>query len=332
MLARIPLSENGDFGDNPSCSATKRRTICSRPLMIKQLLHRVLPVAVSAGLIAGLLYLIPPSKVATEFVKVPWEQILPVTAAMVLALYFWDAVCLQTVFATDSHVVPYRRMLHVRGTSYLLGAFNYELGQGLVAWSISRLQKISLLQTISRSVVLAYHDLAVLLSVGLVGSLLVENPPLKVRFVELFARVGLAGLVTVALVFFLLPREKRERFQQTRWGAWLVDWNWRRSLRLAWQRLVYFGILILYAGVALAICGVPVDSLVVASAIPVVLLADALPSVCGIGTRETALILLLNPENRAAIFALSLIWSTGIIVGRMTIGLLHYWVPERAAE
>jgi len=299
--------------------------------MIKRLLRRALPVAVSAGLIAWLLYLIPPSKVAAEFVKVPWEQILPVTAAMVLALYFWDTVCLQTVFATDSRVVPYRRMLHVRGTSYLLGAFNYELGQGLVAWSISRLQKISLLQTLSRSVVLAYHDLVVLLSVGLAGSLLVESPPREVRLVKLFAGVGLAGLVAVAVAFSLLPRGKRERFRQTRWGAWLVDWRWRRSLRLAWQRLVYFGILILYAGVALAICGIPVDSLVVASTIPLVLLADALPSVCGIGTRETALILLLNPENRAVIFALSLIWSTGMIVGRMTIGLLHYWVLGRAA-
>jgi hypothetical protein len=300
--------------------------------MIKQLLHRALPVAVSAGLIALLLYWISPSKVVEEFVKVPWQQILPVTAAMVLALYLWDAVCLQTVFATESHVVPYRRMLRVRGTSYLLGAFNYELGQGLVAWTISRLQKISLLQTLSRSVVLAYHDLVVLFSVGLVGSLLVESPPREVRLVKLFAGVGLAGLVAVAVAFSLLPREKRERFRQTRWGAWLVDWSWRRSLRLAWQRLVYFGILILYAGVALAICGIPVDSLVVASTIPVVLLADALPSVCGVGTRDTALILLLNPENRAAVFALSLIWSTGMIVGRLVIGLLHYWIPRRATE
>ncbi len=298
---------------------------------MKKLLHRLLPVAVSAGLIAWLLYLVPPAKVVDELVKVPWHEILPLTAVMVLALYLWDTVCLQTVFATNSHVVPYGRMLHVRGKSYLLGAFNYELGQGLIAWTISRLQNISLLATLSRSVVLAYHDLVVLLSVGLVGSLLVESPPPEVRLAKLFCAVGLSGLCLVGLVFTLLPREKRARFRSTRWGAWLVDWSLARSVKLAWQRFVYFGILILYAGIALAICGIPVDHRVVAGTIPLVLLADALPSVCGIGTRETALVLLLNPENPAVLIALSLIWSSGMIVGRLVIGLTWLWTPLDAA-
>jgi len=300
--------------------------------MKRQLLHRLLPVAVSAGLIAGLLYIIPPSKVIEELAQVPWQQIVPVTAAMVLALYFWDTVCLQTVFATNGHVVPYGRMLHVRGRSYLLGAFNYELGQGLVAWAISRLQKISLLATLSRSIVLAYHDLLVLLTVGLLGSLLVADPPAQILAARYFSLVGLAGLAAVGLAFSLLPRERRERFRQTRWGAWMVDWSLRRSAKLAWQRLVYFGILIVYAGVALSICGIPVDVMVVASTIPLVLLADALPSVCGIGTRETALILLLDPENKAVVFALSLIWSTGMIVGRVGIGLVWLWLPLGSEE
>jgi len=297
--------------------------------MIKRLIRRtMLPAAVSAGLIGWLLYLIPPDRLFEELARLPARSILPLTAAMIAALYLWDTVCLQTVFAADDHVVPYRSMLRLRGESYLLGAFNYELGQGIVAWNISRFQDIKLLSALSRSVVLAFHDLTVLLSVGLVGSLLVTDPPRQVVAVRIISAVGLSGLIGLAVFFALLPAATRERVQHTRWGVWLIDWSWPRSSKLAWQRLVYFGILITYGGIALYLCGIPVDSLVVISTLPVALLADALPSVSGIGTREAALILLLDPENRAVLFAFSLVWSTGMVAGRLIIGLLWLWVPR----
>ncbi|MHB8954401.1 MAG: lysylphosphatidylglycerol synthase domain-containing protein [Pirellulaceae bacterium] len=293
--------------------------------MNKRLLQRILPVAVSAGLIAWLLYQIPPGKLLEELARLPQGQILPLSAAMVVALYVWDTFCLQTVFATEQ-VVPYRQMLALRGKSYLLGAFNYELGQGIVAWNVSQKQGISLLATLSRSVVLAYHDLAVLLSVGLFGALLIENPPEQITIAKIVCAVGLALQFAAAVLLAALPKSARQRIRGTRWGAWLVDWSWQRSLTLAGQRFVYFAILIAYGGVALAISGIPVHDLVVVSTLPLVLLADALPSVAGIGTRETALILLLAPENPAVLLAVSLIWSSSMIVGRLMIGLVWLWV------
>ncbi|MHB8865574.1 MAG: lysylphosphatidylglycerol synthase domain-containing protein [Pirellulaceae bacterium] len=288
-------------------------------------MQRILPVAVSAGLIAWLLYQIPPGKLLEELARLPQGQILPLSAAMVVALYVWDTFCLQTVFATEQ-VVPYRQMLALRGKSYLLGAFSYELGQGVVAWNISQKQGISLLATLSRSVVLAYHDLAVLLSVGLFGALLIENPPEQITIAKIVCAVGLALQFAAAVLLAALPKSARQRIRGTRWGAWLVDWSWQRSLTLAGQRFVYFAILIAYGGVALAISGIPVHDLVVVSTLPLVLLADALPSVAGIGTRETALILLLAPENPAVLLAVSLIWSSSMIVGRLMIGLVWLWV------
>ncbi|MFO7908207.1 MAG: hypothetical protein ACQESR_14660 [Planctomycetota bacterium] len=296
--------------------------------MMKRLLQHIPPVAVSAGLIAWLLYLVPPDALIEELSGLPQAEILALSAGLVLALYVWDTVCLQTVFATEAHVMSYRRMLAVRGMSYLLGAFNYELGQGVVAWNVSRMQKISLLSTVSRSVVLAYHDLAILLSVGLLGAVLVQDRPQQVEVIMVVSAVGLVGLIAVAVLFSLLPRRKRRRLQATRWGAWLIDWSWWRSSRLVGQRFVYFAILITYGGVALALCGIPVNAFVVISTLPLVLLADALPSVSGIGTRETALILLLNPENQAVLLAVSLIWSSSMVIGRLLIGIIWLWLPS----
>ncbi|MFW6170722.1 MAG: lysylphosphatidylglycerol synthase domain-containing protein [Planctomycetota bacterium] len=299
--------------------------------MIKRLLQHVLPLAVSAGLLGWLLYRVPPEKLLEELSGLPRAEILTLSAALVIALYAWDTVCLQTVFASGADVVSYRRMLAVRGMSYLLGAFNYELGQGVVAWNVSRMQGISLLSTVSRSVVLAYHDLTILLSMGLLGALFVEDRPRQVTTVMVVSAIGLVGLIAVALLFSLLPPRKRQAVRATRWGAWLVDWSWGRSSRLIGQRFVYFAILVAYGAVALGVSGIPVDAFIVISTLPFVLLADALPSVSGIGTRETALVLLLNPENQAVLLAVSLIWSSSMVIGRLLIGLVWLWLPADLA-
>jgi hypothetical protein len=101
---------------------------------------------------------------------------------------------------------------------------------------------------------------------------------------------------------------------------------------LAGLRLVYFGILIVYGGLALWICEIPVGPMVVLGTIPLVLVADALPSVAGLGTRETALLLLLKPDSPATLLAMSLFWSTGMIVCRLAIGLLLLWLPASRQE
>jgi hypothetical protein len=88
---------------------------------------------------------------------------------------------------------------------------------------------------------------------------------------------------------------------------------------------VYFSIFAVYAASALEICHVPVDHQVVASTIPLVLLADGLPSIAGLGTRDTALQFLLAPDRPEALLAMSLFWSTGLVVGRSVIGLAHLW-------
>jgi hypothetical protein len=91
-------------------------------------------------------------------------------------------------------------------------------------------------------------------------------------------------------------------------------------------RILYFGILVIYAAVALSICRLPVDSKVVLSTIPLVLLAEGLPNFAGLGTREASLVLLLEPPNEGVLVAMSLFWSAGMLVIRLVIGLMHLWI------
>ena len=295
----------------------------------KRVAQWLLPVLVSAAMIGWLLASTDLDELGQALVSLPWQWLVPLTAVMVVALYLWDTVCLQLVYVVRGRYLPYRRMLHVRGLSYLVGAFNYEAGQGMVAWNIARLQATRVLTALSRSVLLAYHDIAVLLSLGLVGSLFSDVP--QVEGTRWFCAIGLGLLAAVAIVYRLLPARWRWKFRHTRWGEWIHSWNWGRSAGLILARLVYFGILIAYAAGGLWICRLDIDRSVVFSGIPLVVLADGLPSVTGLGVRENALRLLLNPPNPAVLLAFSLLWSSGMILGRVIIALVHLWASGLGA-
>lgn len=284
-------------------------------------IRRVLPLAVSLGLLAWLGTRISPRAVLDAAGHVHWQALLPATAAMVLALYLWDSVCLPTVYRINDKRWGYARSLRLRGLSYLGGAWNYEVGQAALAWGMSRQQGTSVVLMVARSLLLAYHDIVVLLGLGLVGSLLSSDPRMeRLRWGIAF---GLMGASMLAFGAWAMPKKVRHFFKHGELA--LSGWNLRRSLALVPMRVVYFSILIIYAALSLRICSISVDGRVVFGAVPLVLLADALPSLAGLGTRETTLQMLLNPSQPEVLLAMSLIWSTGLILGRAAIGLAHLW-------
>src|SRR5688572_19475215 len=158
----------------------------------RKIVQRIVPLAVSALLIAWLLSRISLGELVEAAANLRWQLLAPLTAVMVLALYVWDALCLKTVYTLHERPLSYRQMLHVRGISYLAGAFNYELGQAFIAWNMAKLLSVGLIFTLSRSVLLAYHDLFVLLALGLFGWLL--SGAAAATAIGPFCGVGLAGL------------------------------------------------------------------------------------------------------------------------------------------
>lgn len=286
----------------------------------------ILPFLISAALISWLVWHISPQNLLQAASELNWSLLVPATALMVIILYLWDAVCLRTLYSTDALRLKWSHALHLRGSSYLAGAIHYELGQALLAVEVASLHGASLVWALSRIVLLAYHDLLVLLSLGLWGSLLSADP--LASKIRALCSIGLVVLLVIGLVPLILRPEQRQRLRQTRWGAWFGSWSLRRSACLAAQRAIYFGILVLYAAVALTICDIYPSHTKVLSTVPLVLVADGFPSVAGLGTRETALLLLMGSEdNKSTLLAMSLIWSVGMIVVRVVIGLTHLWVP-----
>ena len=291
--------------------------------------RNLIPFAVSGGLLAWLATRVSLEELGQAAAELNWPLLSLLTVLLVLALYFWDAFCLKTVYGLEGHTLGYGKLLHVRGLSYLAGAFNYELGQGFIAWNMARLQSTTLVFSLSRSVLLAWHDLLVLLSLGLAASLVSGDE--RTAAIRRVCLIGLVVLLVVPLVLWLLPAGLRQRLKGSRWTAWIGSWPPSRTPRLLLVRLVYFAILIVYGLAAFRVSEIPVGTLVALAALPLVLVADGLPSFAGLGTRETALVYLLPMPRPEPLLAVSLFWSTGMIVVRLVIGLVHLWLPSRRA-
>ncbi len=302
---------------------TAMKTVMKLRQVVLAWLKRLVPLAFSSGLLAYLVYRVSVIELLSAFAEIPWSLLVPATVAMVFALYLWDAVCLQTVFSERPGELRYGEMVRVRGLSYLAGAYNYELGQALIAWTVSRRLNVTFLSTISRTVLLLFHDLLVLTSLGLLASLPSVDP--RLRYARLFCLLSVVVLTGAAVLFNVLPQAWHRYLNRTKWGAWSESWDLRRSITLLFLRTVYFGILIVYAVFAFRVCRIELDILVIFSTIPLVLVADGLPSVSGLGTRESALLLLLQPDDPRILLALSIVWSTGMLVVRLAIGLCHFW-------
>ncbi len=311
--------------------ADASRTIRSRHDPSDRLFHmrhlrKILPLLISLALIGWLFGRVSQEELLGAMDELHWQLLLPLTGLLVVFVYLWEALCFQVLFSLDERPLTYRQMLHVRGISYLAGVVYYKAGQAVVALRISQLQRTGLLSALSRTVLLAYHDLLVLFGLGTLGAVLATDPRAsQMRWI--YATVLLL-LASLSLLTFALPASQLRRLKQTRWGAWIECWSWKRSACLLMLRIFYFSIFIFYAGAALSICRILVDGSVVLGTIPLVLLADSLPSASGLGTRDAALQLLLNPQRRETLLAMSLIWSTGILFGRLAIGVATLWLSR----
>lgn len=292
--------------------------------------RRVLPGLVSVALVAWLVRRISFAELSRAAGQIEWQFVVPMTAALVVCLYLWDATCVRWLFSDSGHEASFQVALQARGTSYLAGAFNYGLGQGVLAWMMAEAQGMTLVAALSRLMLLAYHDMGVLFGLGLLSSVTSDDPPL--RRAAVICTIGLTVTTALAILIRFMPTSWRTRLKATRWGAWLEIWSWKRSVQLALLRVVNFAISMIYAAAALSLCGVVWDLKALLTAVPLIQLTEGLPiGMSGLGTRETTLVHVLEGDQAEVILAVGLIWSSGLIVGRTAIGLGHLWLSRKAA-
>ncbi len=295
--------------------------------------RQALPFLVSGGLVTWLIWSVSPGQLFSALSSTVWPWLVAATLVQLIILFLWDAVSQWWLLSLPDHPLPFWAVFRERVDATLWTAVNVQLGQGVFTWNVVRkCGQPSLTDAFGRTAVLGLYDFGICMVLGFIGSFLKSDPLIWVlRWVCLG---GLVSLLILELLVVLLPAGWRDQLVRQGWLGWLTWWRWRHSLELAGQRLVLFLLVLVYAGVGLALCGFPADIRTVLSVIPLVLVAEGLPSTGGLGQREVALVYLLQPETseqRATLLSFGLIWSVGIILGRLGIGLVGRWLHRREA-
>ncbi len=284
--------------------------------------RNLLPLVVSAALLAWLVWRVPLPELAAAFRQLAWRPLVAITVALVVLAFFWDSLCIWSLFNDRDRPLKYRTALRARGSTYLFFILNFGLGQGLLAWIVAKAQGRPLLTTAGRCAAMACVDAGVLLALGLVGATISEDP--RTDGVAVFCGIALGGLTSFALILSILPTGMTRRLQQTRLGAEILSagLSRRRLASLVLLRLTYYMFMMTHASTLLWLGGIPLDFTVVLSVIPIMALVDGLPiSFTGLGTREAVLLTLLQPEQPAILLACMLVWWAVMVLGRAAIGM-----------
>ncbi len=290
------------------------------------------PPVVSVALVTWLVWTVTPRKLAGAVATPAFPWLVLATLVQMLVLFLWDTVCVWWLFSRPGRRLPFRTVLRARVDTVIWSAVNLDVGQAAFAWRVARATGDSVQRTLGLCLLLALFDLGTLQSLALAGSFLVHEP--LIGWLRWVCAAIVLGLLLLVVVLKLLPARWVRLLAEKDWAHWLAWWTWRDAVVLWALRLVMFLLVLAYAWVALAICGIPTGIRTVLGVVPFVLIAEALPGTGGLGERETALVYLLHPpgDQRAVLLGLGLTWSTLTILGRVAIGLVGWLLPHPDAD
>jgi hypothetical protein len=302
---------------------------------VLRMLRRALPVLVSVGLVAYLVWKVSPARLAAGAAVLNWPALVALSLVELAALLLWDTVCLRWLFALPDGNLPFGQVLRARCHSSAWMVINYPLSQGVLAWELAPARGLSLAAALGRCVLLLLHDLGVLFGLGLAASFL-HGGPLALVLRGICA-VGLLVLAGVAVALAAAPGRWRARLgQRVDWFGW---WGWRHTLTAVGLRLAFLSIIVVYLAAALWVVGLPQDARGVCGTLPLVVVSmEVVPSVAGFGSRDVAMLRLLRPprEQEAVVLAFTLLWSSVLGAARLLLGLATWWLlparPPGAAQ
>jgi uncharacterized membrane protein YbhN (UPF0104 family) len=286
----------------------------ARPAEAPPLWRRVLPIVLAVLLLGYVLSRI--DFAAFVHALEPRALVLLVLFALVwnFALLCADAFATSAVYRATVCPVRFRELWLIRGASYLPGLLNHHVGQGWVAYFLSKAYGASLWRVASATLVIYVTTFACLVAFALVAL------PFEYHALAFLVPV-LAPISACGLVFLLLVRTKPRVLQRRRLLSATFDVGVRGHFKHMLLRAPHMFVLFLGSWVPLQLFGVHVPFFEALGLVPPVLLVAALPiTPQGVGVRDTLSVQLFagyaasRPDEAAAhVLASTLGWAVAIV-------------------
>lgn len=283
------------------------------------------PWLVALTILAFLFTRIPRKALLNAFEAGPWFYLGTYTFLQWLIVLLADSYATKVSLAITGFKQPFYRIILARGATYILGIFNYALGQGALGVYLQR-SGVTALRAAGNMLFLMIVNLGVLLLIASFG-FLAGGSPRAAYFNPSPLFYGLwAGMVLYLATIGLRPRYLQN--YQMLAPLWQAGLN--GHLRAAAGRLPHMLFLVLAYWGALRLWGIPVPLAQGVTMVPLVLLINAVPiTPLGLGTTQAALVFLfgpyvplLNSEVQAAVvLAFSLTYYFFGIVSQALLGL-----------
>ncbi len=297
---------------------------------MRTIITRLLPWLITVGIFAIIFTRIPLSSVIDALSQVHFASYLALMAPYSLFYCLVDTFVLSRAVHWFHQPVPYRRLLPVRASSYILSLLVSGLGQGGLAYYVHRREGIPFLALAGTMVflgVMEFIQLALYASMGI----LVFYPNLAPAFAPLYIIL----IAVIGLSLFIIHRGTRplenllsrfsRRFQSRESGLL----NTIRQVRLqhAALTLLYkapnFLMAVVVQQAALQLFGVDVPFTRLFAMLPIVFLAASVPgTVAHLGTSQAAWLYVFSGYGtEAQILAYSLVAHVTFMVLNSLIGL-----------
>ncbi len=251
---------------------------------------------------------------------------LPLICFFILAWFLIESLNLKALFRRFGHPIPYRDVMKIRGTTYLLMVINYSLGIGGIAFYLKRLKGIALSRAAGLVLFYNYSDVVSIAFMTAVGCAFTyrSDPVIKNLFLlsACFFSVYLLG----AVIFRNLPdRLFLRKIKYLPVFKLFHEAKLRDFLLIAIYRAVYFSTFIFFFYLGVRAFNMDIPLLTLAGVVPAILFIGSIPiTPSGLGTVQAAMLYFFKSySTEPNILAFSIVYSASILLLRMPIGMFY---------
>jgi hypothetical protein len=292
--------------------------------------RRIVAGAITLAMLAAIAWRIPVGKIASVLRDADYLRFLALMVPNTLFYFCWDTFVLQRAIAWFHGEVPYRDLLPVRASSYVVGFFNTNAGRGALAAYLWRRLDVSFLElggTVIFLVITEYIQLVVWAMLGVFG--------FRSEITSGLLPIA-AGVALLWLGFFAYTRLNITPGRLWRWLFAPRDWPIFRTFRRAgvgaYARIValrapMFAVSLLAHYYAAHAFGIRIPFGQLLTFLPVIFMVAALPvTVAHLGTTQAAWLFFFGQYASAPqLLAFSLVAHLTFTATRAVVGLV--WLP-----